>query len=484
MIYSSYLREQKRYTRQELSKLLHMDESTTTKFIQTLKAYGVLKVVRQTPAQKDLSDLLDEDILIVDDSITSNRYYYIFTYVGIITVYNRVLKIYPKYITKTTKPTKELKQVIKVLEKVNNAKEQIITMFEEGDNQGFNYLSIMLYLINDYYENGLYTNDQSILDINGTGEIQWSQTINQSIPLIKDNKPYYLDVYTRHTSHDDHDYFTRLHKIILTKGSQRLKLLDLNELLDIDDLYLTKERLKDLGDQDYILYRIRNELNIQFNARKQTLLKALYAIITEEVHPSNTQGIISMYGTSSFNLVWEKVTAQVFNDQLHKPLKALTLPVPLQKGYNPNAKLIDIIEKPQWIGSSYSVTAKNTLIPDMITITKQGNHFYFVILDAKYYVLKMSPNHLSGQPGIESITKQYLYQQAYKQFIKDHHFTKVKNCFILPTEEDHVIIKGHVSMQMMESLHLENIAVRLLPATQIYDYYLHNKQIDLSTLSL
>lgn len=42
---------------------------------------------------------------------------------------------------------------------------------------------------------------------------------------------------------------------------------------------LTDEELDDFGDKEYILYRIENELNTQFNTRKQLVLKTMYAYI-------------------------------------------------------------------------------------------------------------------------------------------------------------------------------------------------------------
>jgi acetyltransferase-like isoleucine patch superfamily enzyme len=38
------------------------------------------------------------------------------------------------------------------------------------------------------------------------------------------------------------------------------------------------------------------------------------------------------------------------------------------------------------------------------------------IYDAKYYKLLIKNNKIINQPGIESITKQYLYHLAYKKF--------------------------------------------------------------------
>ena len=197
---------------------------------------------------------------------------------------------------------------------------------------------------------------------------------------------------------------------------------------------------------------------------------------------------ISLFGTNSFNLVWEKACAEVFGDMLKVPLRNLKLPVPLQDDYREMAsnRLIDIIEKPLWTaadenGRAFSHRAKDTLIPDLITIS--GNSF--IIMDAKYYSIHMEKDALRGQPGIESITKQYLYQLAYKEFMQKHGLSRVRNCFLFPTEEHHFVDRGYVEMKIMHnSLGLENIAVRLVPADVIFDAYIHGKRLDTDVLKL
>lgn len=88
----------------------------------------------------------------------------------------------------------------------------------------------------------------------------------------------------------------------------------------------------------------------------------------------------------------------------------------------------------------------------------------FFILDAKYYNAQLAPGVApKGQPGIESITKQYLYQLAYQKFITDHEFKSVKNCFLMPTENQDVEDYGEASMEMLTSLGLQNIKVRFCP---------------------
>lgn len=126
-----------------------------------------------------------------------------------------------------------------------------------------------------------------------------------------------------------------------------------------------------------------------------------------------------------------------------------------------------------------------TLIPDLITIAESDQGYDFIIFDAKYYNAKLEVNvQPKGQPGIESITKQYLYQLAYQKFIKDHNFSSVRNCFLLPTEVDHVIDKGEARMCILENLGLQNIKVRLLPAALAYAHYLSGRKMDIDKLNL
>lgn len=160
-IFSGYVREQKRYTKNELKHIFSFDEAGVEKFIKSLKAYGVLKSVKNSNAQLEMSDLVDEDIEITDETAVSGDCLYVFTYVGVITSGSRVIKVYPKYLLSPKEaPVKEMKQVIKVLERYSNSEEQIINIFNgDGDNRSFNILAVILFLLKDYHEYGIYTNN-------------------------------------------------------------------------------------------------------------------------------------------------------------------------------------------------------------------------------------------------------------------------------------------------------------------------------------
>jgi len=479
---SKFLREQKRYTQKDLCNLFECTEERTIPIIRKLKEYGILKAVKLSDTQKDMSDLIDEDIEVADVEVGENEFLYVFIFVGVITVAGRVLKCYPKYILNNAEPKNELKQVLKVLEKYNS-KEQIVRMFNDSsESHAFNLLAVLLFLLYDYYENGTYTNTEDIIESNGSGEILWDKTINDTFTLLSNNRPYYTDLQTRKRITDDFDYFKRLHECVLSIASNELRDADLLDLFEIAELELSDEMLDDFGHEDYILYRIEQELNVQFNTRKQLLLKTIYAYVSHGGNLHDTD-CLSMFGTNSFNLVWESACADAMDNQLQKSLGSLTLPISLKSDYNGKMPLIDLIEKPLW--SMPNKTASSTLIPDLVSIVKDNREYKFIIFDAKYYNAVLEPGKQpKAQPGIESVTKQYLYQLAYMKFINDHNIKIIRNCFLMPTETDEVIDKGTVSMDMLDRLELEKIQARCVPAKMMYGHYLEGSKIDISLLKL
>lgn len=479
---SEFVREQKRYTQKELCNILRCSEEQAIILIRKLKEFGVLKAVKASNKQKNMDELLYEDIEISDVEVGENEYLYVFTYVGIIVIAGRILKCYPKYLVNSNRPTNELKQIIKVLEKYNS-KEQIIRIFNDSsESSSFNLLAVILFLLQDYFENGIYSNTEEVVERNGAGEILWDRTINEPFAIISNNRPYYIELQTRKRVTNDFDYFKRLHECVLTIVSNELKDGDLLDLFELPEVDLTDEKLDDFGVKEYILYRIETELNVQYNTRKQLILKTLYTYIDKKGSLSDID-CLSLFGTNSFNLVWEEVCVDIMDNQLDVPLCALNLPTPLKDGYDKKQKLIEIIEKPLWtIAGKF---AKDTLMPDLVSIFQNDGNYEFIIFDAKYYNAHLEEGVTpSGQPGIESITKQYLYQLAYQRFIEDHEFSAVKNCFLLPTENIYIEDKGEVKLEMLENLGLQNIKVRFIPATMVYDLYLSERKMNIVNLKL
>ena len=486
---SRYVREQKRYTKNEIKCIFDFSESEAESFIRRLKSFGIMKAVKNTAGQRDLSDLSDADIEIADDAGESSECFYVFTYVGVLTIGDRVIKCFPKYITQNDAPDTEMKQVIRVLRRYGS-KEQIVNLYNgDGQSSSFNILAVMLFLLEDYHQYGAYINSEDIVEVNGEGPILWGQTIDNGFAVISNNRPYYVDIYTHRSINDEQDFFHRLHRCIVSESSRQLRDAGLIDLFDLVEADISNEVLDDFGDKEYILYRLHSELGVQFNTHKQTVLKTLYAFIVHHRTLAESEGI-SMYGTNSFNLVWEDVCAEVFNNKLKTQLRHLPLPHGLAPGYDPKSLLIDIIEKPQWQGwnadgTAFVKTALETLTPDLINIYEDGGSYTFVIFDAKYYCIQLENNKpLRGQPGVGDVTKQYLYQLAYQNFIAENHIEKIRNCFLIPSEQDVIIDLGIASITMLSRLGLEDIQIRLLPTAQLYDKYLSHKSMDASCLRL
>lgn len=485
---SEYIREQKRYTKNDLRTLFSFSGLEVDTFIQRLKSYGIIKAVRNTPQQVDLTELVDDDIAITDDTTANSDCFYVFTYVGVLTIGNRIVKCYPKYqFSDPTDPT--MKQVLKVLQRYGT-KEQIVNLYNgDGQSSSFNLLAVMLFLMEDYHQYGPYINTEDIVEVNGEGPILWGQTIDKGFAIVRDNRPYYVDLYTSRTVDNEQDFFYRLHRSIVTECSKQLKESGLLYLFDLVENALTDEPVEEFGDTDYVLYRIQNELNIQYATHKQTVLKTMYAYLANRKALAQNQGV-SMYGTTTFHTVWEDVCAEVFGNKLEYQLRQLSLPNGVAPGFTPTDRLIDIIKKPRWIGynedgSTFYKDAQETLIPDLISIVRSGAQTAFVIFDAKYYCIQLEPNRpVKNQPGVGDVTKQYLYQLAYREFTQQHGITHIKNCFLMPTEGNEIVALGMASMEILDQLDLEKIQIRLLPATRMYSLYLSKQTMDIAELDL
>lgn len=434
--------------------------------IKELKNYSKSEIL-EIVSEKDFDKLLKYAILTKKE----DRQTYQFNYVGVIIIDDLVINCYPKYFPE--KDEKEFKQVIKVIKKYDSLHDDFNYQNDELEDISFNLLSMMIFFLEDYYEFGVYSNIQNILEVNGNGEIDWNRTINYTDPIIKDNRPYYVELYTKYKIDDLYDYFRLLHEYVITICSKRLEKLGLLELFDLTPVEISDKEQNDFGELNVILEKLEKELHIEFNTHKQKLLKSMHTFLSEKNSFSN-ENYLTLYGTSSYHIIWEEMCKKVFRDRLDKSLKEL--------GFKDSkTKLIDVIKKPEWIYKDIKThKADGTFIPDIVTFYENE----FIILDAKYYKLKFDEKHLSGQPGLESITKQYLYELAYKEFIEKYGFKGVKNAFLLPKYTGEIENIGIAKLEILSNLNLEDIQVVMLPADKINQYYLDNKKMSIKKLDL
>ena len=469
-MYIATMQELKPYSFFDLQNEFHASEEELKNILKSLSLMNIVKKLSKDISKVELEELLETDSLEkLNTELEENMY--VFKYVGMLVIGNVCLLIYPKYavsyLNDSINNFQKFKQLISVIRKYQS-KEQKIGFSSQVDVDNFNLLSIALELIYNYYEHGLYSNDKQIIEQNGCGEILWEKTINESTAYFSNGLPIYLDTFTVNQENNEQDYFRRLHAFILSEVCKNLK--DILCILDIDTINISSEKREHFGNSEYILYRINQELSSQFFTFKQNILNLLKKYI-EEDSGKNSSTNISFVGTNRFNLVWEDVCSEVMDDCINKSIKELGLSY--SKNPKQSALISDVIAKPKWkhnISGNVHV-ANKTLIPDIITINGDKLSIY----DAKYYKIKLDDNGVDKQPGVGDITKQYLYELAYKDFAKENNLVIDSNAFLMPTDGKEEKKVGTASMDIfhiLEDIRLHDIDVILKPCEEMYEIYL------------
>ena len=498
MLYSLYLKEKSHFTEDELKEQFeraYPDSTLSDEEWKELRDFLVKEVyaIEEPRTKRKTISVNDFD---EEESDSENNGKYSIKYVGLIVYKDWVIKYYPKYFAENNvvEPVgdvflKKYKQVLKVIRKYKKDNEKdsnALNLFGDKKQSKDGLLSIIVRLLDDYFVNGCYENDRIIIKTNGTGEIDWNRTVNCAYPYISDGRPIYFDYYTRYREKNTDDYFNRLHRCILTQCSLYLDEHDLTDLLDLSTAILSEEELDSFGDESYILERIRNERSVQFNTKKLEMLELMQAYV-EIVNSIGDLDQMQLYGTYTYNTIWEDVCKKVFDDDLEKEIPAeqknkveyyykwLTLKE-YPKHFDKAEYYKDIVEKPNWIdkvGMEYEPDSTLRLDCIKFNIAKSSMDIY----DAKYYVPNITENNkIKDSPRVSDVTKQYLYQLAFKSFSDALGIKNISNSFLLPYDEDNSDIWGTVGMSMFDSFGLKKINVVYLCAEKMYDSYLEDKK--------
>lgn len=440
---------------------------------------------------------------------------YSFEYVGVIILGDFVFRIIPKYISEDTPDFEQIidakfGKILKVIRKVlkKNIPQLDYGTFKETE---YNFLQSAISLIEDYYFYGLYSNNIDFIEENGDSEVSWDETIAYVTPVHVNNFHIYDPVLTWDITNDETNLIREIHSVVLAECSDKLKKYGLLEILSVSPVNLTRKKLKELGEPEHIVEILRKELANQYATQKQLIIKMLINYIDNEylknVSRKGLSGSFSRsyYGVNLFWPIWEEICKIVLKGDVQRSIEDLPILPKYRKSkyYNINKglKLIDIIKKPVWVkkcieenGDFSEISVEtDTYKPDAICIYKLDkdfspdgdNNYSFAILDAKYYVFdiikydKSTGKFTGNHPGIEDITKQFMYQQAYKDLIKKLGYKKVHNAFLCPTDEKSCRF-GKVQFDLIQSMqnrgNLKDIQVIKINADNIYDWFLANKK--------
>ena len=460
-VYSAFFRELQPYNFSQIKENLAIeDDEQVKKLIRTMKAYNILKTL--SSEKLDYENLSDQDYIFADVKPDTDSIVYVFKFVGIVLLGDTVIKCYPKYIDSDNQKVIEdsLILALKALEKYNTNKIQELSLYNGNDfEKDFNKLELALFLLQDYFIHDLYSNQEEVIEINGEGEYLFDKTVEQNMAIMQDGLPYYVEILTRRNLDDDTDYFRQLHKCILNECSRDLEKTGLLDIFGLSSVEFAESKLEDFGEKEYILNRISSELGNQFITHRQTLLKTLYTFVESE-YGNETNLNLELLGTTSFNLVWEKACGSIFGNVLDIKINKLVdnkkLPKIRNSKFNENNTIINLIEKARWELNEKVLETTETLEPDIITIDEKSKGFY--ILDGKYYMINTDDQkRIYNQPGIQDVVKQFAYQKAYQDFIKEYKFNIIANAFLFPqkyslTQEknQNILNMGTVNLDLMQ----------------------------------
>jgi hypothetical protein len=475
-----YVRELSFHSPQSLSRLLSIDATATQRLIERLCAHGVLKLSTDNDGEEYDADFGDDV-----------RGKYQFAYVGLALVDDLCFIVYPKYLplADAHDPGEDAKaamrQIFRVLRKRGGSYSQIAAMTEEGLRAN-DRLALMLALLEYYDEYGVYSNYVRTLADNGPGNINWERTINANLPYLTSGRPIYMQYKTDESDQDAADFVMRLHQCVLTRCSAFMQDSGLADLLALDEVWLSDAEVGDFGDADFIIYCLQQERAVQYVTWKQDVIDLLLRYVGEGDSTVQLDAPLCL-GSSSFYHVWEAACKVAFNDVLGKRIGDLGLDLAKDWAARKNETVLGIIPRPKW-SSAYGVPYGEvlTLIPDTVLLAHDAEgRSVFAILDAKYYT-PMLGDKVTGAPGVESVTKQFLYQAAYRKFIEDNGFDSVVNAFIAPTSEGSIQHSGRVSFPMVipeEKEPLSNVVELFkIPATRVFDAYLSDSSLDSASL--
>lgn len=393
------------------------------------------------------------DYLIGERYLKRHQQSIFFSFVGLLHYRDKLIFVLPKYLKLGNlsygQKIEEAYRVTKVLKKVGKTYTSLPDLYNIT-SQDHHYAEIALadYLISDYLEYGLLTNEKVEYEENGTGDIDWELTINTFVPVFNRKYPIYETVKTFGSIVEHFNVVTELHKWALNNVSiQYGKWLGFDLSIPFDSV----RNLSDLGTEDYLLTILSRELNLAYADRKIRLIKGLIAIIKKHFEPRENQ--LKLYGTGYFHIVWEKVLSYVFNNRIEQ--------------------WTNLIAKPQWGDLEGKYYASDPLKPDIISHTKELGDGFF-ILDAKYYNIQykyyQGDLSLSNHPGLGDIIKQFLYEKA----LENVNANRKYNCFLFPkVQSEPIEIIGNVQFELFPN---KRIWVVTLSPTIFMDSFLTNRK--------
>lgn len=260
-------------------------------------------------------------------------------------------------------------------------------------NKDINFpLESIIWLLEDYQNNGIYFKSSNVHVSTNQGIINWSKTIKNKVPL-KNNKTFFYPEFVSNSRINHEHELTLIHKYIITECISILGWLYPNIHI--------KEPQKIPFSRKRCLQILTKELVVNNNSQTIHLISKLIEFLKMYTGNVLSNSFLKNIYTTNFEYVWEDIVYRCLNN------------VELSN-YYPNAI---------WNIDS-SIFNASRLRPDTVIHTDKN----LFILDAKYYNYHQNKT-IKNLPQTSDIIKQI----AYEQFMMEKYKIDTHSFFILPS---------------------------------------------------
>lgn len=331
-----------------------------------------------------------------------------------------------------------------------------------GNNDEVPYNSL-IWIINDYFNNGLYQEIEKKYSQKSQGKINWKKTLN-SDHYFENNSVTYINPYYE-SNVQRSTLITELNNYCVHKSFKYIGFL-------FGKVYLPECNLREEIIKDNIKYYIdviNKELSKSFNDRKKILLTNMKRILEMTFEDSIENQ--PTYGTRRYEYAWEKMVNGTLGSKID-----------ISKFF-PNAF---------WNIQGKIEEDKSKLRPDSILIDNNSRKLY--ILDAKYYKYGITGN-ISDLPHTDSIQKQITYGDHISNNPETYGFEKnnIYNAFIIPFNksrepfkiEDNIKYMGFANStwrDKKETYNYERISLLLVDTKYMIDCFYQKERANLKQL--
>ena len=459
----TWVRERVGFSAETICDIFHVNYADKASLLAMLMAHNIIRRKGYATSPDDVEPM--------------EHYFggaeYAFCYVGMYAYRGYMVYILPKYadtfllhrpdtVAKIIPEGERYKQFELVLKTIQRYHSRNLENLEHAEQEDVvrNDLALLVTIVTDFFESGEYRDERSVDKINEAGRAMWAHTINKKHALIQQNSAVYADIITRRRVWDNEHPITLLHRWIVHECCRCLAQFRLLQLLSLPEYQLTDDVFFENETQESLLYMVESELQQQFDTRRRHVLELLKAYLSGQSSEDTEAEPEYAFGCSSFNMVWEDACRTVLGNDISAALK---------------------IKPPMWHMEYQTLDAPASLIPDMVFAYPDKT----CVGDAKYYVpLPNSSGGLPvGLPGVNDISKQFLYQQSMLnpdslELRKKVMPRPVYNAFFMPLPLScaDALVKhyGSITMPLFPNLKIE--ALQISPAV-LFACYAENENL-------